>query len=322
MSKAAKVWLIIAGSLVLVGCILFACVMATLGWDFSKLSDSGFETNTHEVTEPFGDISLTSETADIVFALSEDGACRVECREEQNTKHYVAVENGVLVIRLEDNRAWYDYIGFHFGTPSVTVYLPKSEYGALSVTDTTGNVKIQEAFAFGRADISLSTGNVDFCASASGELGIETSTGDINVKNAAVGSLKLRTSTGRVTVAGVKCAGDAGVEVATGKAELTDVSCNSFFSNGTTGDLVLKNLIAAGGFSAERTTGNVKFDGCDAAELYVKTGTGDVTGSLLSEKVFIVDTDTGSRDVPKTASGGRCEVITGTGDIHLSIKNR
>lgn len=34
MSKAAKVWLIIAGSLVLVGCILFACVTATLGWDF------------------------------------------------------------------------------------------------------------------------------------------------------------------------------------------------------------------------------------------------------------------------------------------------
>lgn len=322
MSKAAKVWLIIAGSLVLVGCILFACVMATLGWDFSKLSASVLETNTYDITEPFGDISLATETADIVFALSEDGVCRVECREEKNARHTVAVEKGVLVIRVEDNRAWYDYIGFHFGTPSVTVYLPKSEYGALSVTDSTGNVKIPKAFTFGRADISVSTGNVDFCASVSGGLGIETSTGDINVKNAAVGSLKLRASTGGVTVSGVECAGDVGVEVTTGKSGLTNVSCNGFFSNGTTGDLVLKNLIAAGGFSAERTTGNVKFDGCDAAELYVKTGTGDVTGSLLSEKVFIADTDTGSRDVPKTISGGRCEVKTGTGDIHLRIKDR
>lgn len=68
-----------------------------------------------------------------------------------------------------------------------------------------------------------------------------------------------------------------------------------------------------------RSTGYVRFDKCGAAELYVETDTGDVTGSLLSDKVFITDTDAGDVDVPKTASGGRCEIRTDTGDIKIEV---
>ena len=83
MRKATKVWLITATSLVLIGGILFVGVMTTLKWDFSKLSTVRYETNTHEIVEPFGDISLMTGTADIMFALSDDGKCRVVCYEEE-----------------------------------------------------------------------------------------------------------------------------------------------------------------------------------------------------------------------------------------------
>ena len=73
MRRTTKIWL------VLLGCILFVGVMTALKWDFSKLSTVKYETNTHEISEPFGDISLTTDTADIMFALSGDGKCRVEC---------------------------------------------------------------------------------------------------------------------------------------------------------------------------------------------------------------------------------------------------
>ena len=73
-------------------------------------------------------------------------------------------------------------------------------------------------------------------------------------------------------------------------------------------------------FSIERSTGDVRFTDCDAAEICVKTDTGDVTGSLLSDKVFITNTDTGSVNVPETISGGKCEIITDTGDIKITIK--
>ena len=64
----------------------------------------------------------------------------------------------------------------------------------------------------------------------------------------------------------------------------------------------------------------MKFDGCDADRIFVKTDTGYVKGSLLSDKVFIAQSDTGDVDVPKTITGGKCEIETDTGDIKIEKK--
>ena len=81
----------------------------------------------------------------------------------------------------------------------------------------------------------------------------------------------------------------------------------------------MKNVTVSGTISVERSTGDVFFDRCDAAALSVATDTGDVTGTLLSDKVFITQTDTGSVDVPPTTSGGICGITTDTGDIRMDI---
>ncbi len=47
---------------------------------------------------------------------------------------------------------------------------------------------------------------------------------------------------------------------------------------------------------------------------------GDVKGTLLSEKAFFAESDTGDIDVPKTNVGGRCEITTDTGDIQIQIQ--
>ena len=61
----------------------------------------------------------------------------------------------------------------------------------------------------------------------------------------------------------------------------------------------------------------MKFDSSDAAEIYVRTSTGDVAGSLLTDKVFMTQTDTGNVGVPQTITGGKCEIHTDTGDIQI-----
>lgn len=317
MTQTTKVWLIIGSSLVLAGCIFFACVMSTLGWDFAKLSTTKYETNTYEIGKAFRDISITTNTANIIFVLSDDGKCKVECYEEENAKHSVTVENDALSVRINNQKSWYDYIGFHFGSPKITIYLPETEYNALSINESTGNVEIAKDYSFENAHISLSTGNVNFCASVSKLVKIKTSTGNICVENTSTGSLDLSATTGKVTVSGVTCRDDLTVGVSTGKVILTDISCKSVISSGTTGTISFSNVIAANKFSIERSTGNVKFSGCDAGEIYVKTKTGNVTGSFLSSKVYVTDTDIGSVDVPKTATGGRCEINTNTGDIKI-----
>lgn len=320
MKKTTKAWLITAGSFVFIGCVLFSIVMSTLGWDFAKLSTVNYETNTYEVSEKFSNISLTTDTADIRFVLSDDGKCRVECYEEKSAKHSVSVENDTLIVKVSDQKSWYDYIGFHFGSPKITVCLPKTEYNALSVRESTGNIEIPKNFAFADADISLSTGNVDFGASVLESVRIKTSTGDIRVEDTSAGSLELSVTTGKITVSDVTCRDDITVGVSTGEASLNDISCKNVISNGSTGSISLSKVIAENKFSIERSTGNVTFSECDASELYVKTGTGSVVGSLLTDKLFITDTGTGSVNVPKTVTGGRCEIKTGTGDIKIEIE--
>jgi len=320
MSKAMKIWFIVAASLVLGGCMIFAGAIAVLNWDLQNLSTDQYENNSHEITEDFSAIAIYTDTADVEFLPCEDSICRVECYEKTNMTHTVSVKDGTLTVELVDTRKWYEHIGINFGAPKITVYMPRGEYGAFSVSSDTSDVKIPKDFKFESIDVSLSTGDVLCCASAADTVKIATTTGDISIENISAALLDLSVSTGTVTASDVVCEGDVKVGVSTGKTYLTDIACQSVISSGSTGDMFLKNVIAAERFSIDRSTGDVNFDGCDAAEIYVNTDTGDVEGSLLSEKVFIANTDTGKKKVPNTVSGGRCEIRTDTGDIEITIK--
>ncbi len=322
MSNSAKAWLIVAASLVCSGLIAFAIVMSINHWDFTKLDTSKYETNNYEITDNFNSISINTDTASIQFVPSNDGICRVTCVEQEKMKHSVTVKDDTLVIEILDTRKWYEHISFFsFKSAKITISLPESEYASLVIKESTGNIEIPKDYKFKSIDISASTGDIKSCASASELIKIKTSTGDICVENVSTGSLDLSVSTGKVTVSDVRCEGDVTVGVSTGKAYLTNVACKNVTSSGSTGDISLKNVIATESFSIKRSTGNIKFDGCDAGEIFVETDTGDVTGTLLTEKIFIPKSDTGDIKLPETTSGGKCKITTDTGDIKISIQN-
>lgn len=302
MSKRTKIWLIAAASLVTIGAIIFAAAMTAYHWDFSRLSTDHFETNTYEINEEFSDIKLNTETADILFAVSDDNTGRVVCYEAEKMKHSVSVQDGTLTVSVVDDREWYEHIGISFHSPKVTVYLPKAEYASLGITGSTGGIEIADEIKFDSVDISLSTG-------------------DIRVNNISAGTLDLSASTGDIVISDVTCIGDMKASVTTGEVKMMNVTCQNLISSGSTGDISLKNVTATEKFSIERSTGDAVFDSSDAAEIFVKTSTGDVSGSLLTEKVFITDTSTGKVSVPKSTTGGKCELITSTGDIKIEISD-
>ena len=320
MSKIAKTLIIIAVALVLVGSIIFCVMMAAVKWDFSKLGTVKYESNTYEVNEEFSNISLDTDTEDIFFVPSDDGKCKVVCYESENLKHSVTVKDGALTVSLIDTRKWYEHIGFGFGNSKITVYLPDSEYSALKIEESTGDIEIPAYFKFRSIDISVSTGDVKCYVAEADTVKIAASTGNISVQNTSSGLIDLSLSTGNVSISGVTCSGDIKVALSTGKTQLTNITCKNVISSASTGDIYLKNVIASEKFSIERDTGDVNFDDSDAAEIFVETDTGDVRGSLLTEKVFITKTDTGSIDVPKSTSGGICEITTDTGNIRITVK--
>ncbi len=320
MKKGTKIWLAVAFLLVLVGSIAFGSVMSMHKWDFTKLSTVKYETNDYTINENYKNILISTDTANVVFMPSEKGESYVTCYEQAKVKHTVNVSGDTLSIEVVDTRKWYDYIGIFFGTPKITVYIPQGEYGELSVKADTGNVEIPKDFKFKSIDVLESTGNVTNYASALENIKIKTSTGSIRTENISAGSLELLVSTGKVTVSGVTCEGDITVDVSTGKANLADIRCKSVISSGSTGNILLDNVIATEKFSIKRSTGDIRFDNSDATEIFVETDTGNVTGSLLTDKVFITQTDTGNVNVPKTVTGGRCEITTDTGNIKIIVE--
>ena len=317
MDKKTVTWLVIATFLLLIGCVIFGGVMMALHWDFSKLSTVQYETNEYNITDPFRSISVTTDTADIVLVPSE--TVSVICTEQENAKHSVSVKDGILQIEIVDQRKWYERIGINFGTAKIIVYIPQDQYEPLTIKGSTGKVNIPEGYGFTMLDIHHSTGDVTCQASVAETLKIKTSTGSIHVENVHTGRLELSVTTGNIITTNVRCSGDMQVSVSTGKTSLTNVTCKNLTTNGNTGDIVLKNVVAEEKLTIKRSTGYVKFEGCDAEAIQVQTDTGDVTGTLLSEMVFLCETDTGRVDVPKTTAGGLCEITTDTGDIRLKI---
>ncbi len=279
MSNTKK-WVIAAVVLILAGGLIFAGAMMALNWDFNKLGTDKFLTNTYEVSGEFNKISIDSFTTDVEFIFTENEKCKVVCFEEEKLKHSVSVSEGTLVIKTEDFRKWYDHIGISFTVPKMTVYLPDSEYESLNLKTATGDVKLPKEFSFDKIEINGDTCDIECNASASSLIEIKTDTGDIELSNITAGEVKATVSTG---------------------------------------DVYFNNLAVKGKITVISNTGDVSLERSDADEIYINTDTGDVKGTLLTAKVFFTETSTGDVSVPKTVTGGRCEIKTSTGDIEVKI---
>ncbi len=320
MKKTATICMIVALCLVLVGIGIFVTVLATHHWDFTALSKGDLETNIYDVSEDFQRIHIDTETEDIVFLPAEGDGCHLEIVERKKEPHEVYVKDGTLNILHKENKSWlFSLSFFSFESEKITVYLPKAEYEALTIRESTGDIQIPTDFTFGKVDVEASTGDIDCRATVSGDLQITASTGDIRLESLQAGTIQLSLSTGRVEARDVACVGSLDISLSTGKTELTALSCGSFSSTGSTGGVNMKDVTVTGLIQIERSTGSVRFEDCDAGELNIETDTGDVTGTFRSEKIFYAKSDTGSVDVPETISGGKCKVTTDTGDIQLSV---
>ncbi|MBO4692886.1 MAG: DUF4097 family beta strand repeat protein [Clostridia bacterium] len=284
MNKSTKIALITAAVLLTAGLTGLIVSIRLADFDLSKLNSEQKKIETVSVIEPFSDISVDAQTEDISFVKSDYGQCKVTFSGDKKTEYEARVENNVLKISTKDARKWYERIDFFWGTSrKIEVSLPNDGYSALTV---------------------------------------KLSTGDIKLKNLSFNSLLLTASTGSIQIDGTKCDGDIKTAVSTGNIKMTDITCKNLVLTSSTGDMTLKNVIGENKFNLKSSTGDICFDGSDAGEITVKTGTGDVIGTLLSDKIFLTETSTGEVTVPKSVTGGVCEVKTSTGNITLGIKHK
>ncbi|MBQ1196856.1 MAG: DUF4097 family beta strand repeat protein [Clostridia bacterium] len=337
--KKSIVAVTVAVLLIIAGIAIACAAFVMTDFKLDGFVTEAFEESTYTVDGGFGNILIAAQEHDLVILPSDNGECSIVCDESKSQKLEYGIESGVLVIKVVDDRKWYDHIDIFTGEASLTLYLPESRYTSLTAATDTGDITVSEQLSFTGSAIATSTGDIRFLAKIEGELGLASSTGDITVSDQELISLDASVSTGEIFIENVKATGRITLSGSTGRTELHSVEASGITSKGSTGDILLKNVyvendinikrgtgdvtltsVIAGAFEIETSTGDVKLNLSDAEEIDIETDTGRVEGTLLTEKVFITESSSGSIKVPHTTSGGTCKIRTSTGNIIITIE--
>lgn len=312
------IWIVVAVVLIITGAALCALSTVVLGFDPVNTSTVEYVENTYEVSGSFKNISIAVDTDDIEFQKSQDGKCSLVCIEVEDIRHEAKINGNTLEIKQFNEGSW-NFIGFNSQTPKMTVYLPENTYNDLDINVNTGDIIIPAGFTFEDLEIYGDTGDIMSECDVTGDTNAEITTGDISMIGITGDKISVSATTGDILLESINCS-DAQVKSDTGDVELGSVliSGDAEFESDT-GMIRLSSVKVSGKLTANGDTNDVELSGCDAGEIYIETNTGSITGSLLSEKVFVTETNTGNIDVPETVSGGKCELITNTGDISIII---
>lgn len=319
MNAFKKTSIRVAVAAIIIGLIISVSAFAALGFDPQKLNTVETALKTHVVDEPFERIRIEGADCDVRLAASEDGACSVTAPEGEGLKCAVSVEDGVLTVRREDARKWYECIGISFGTETLTVLLPRTEYAALWVQTASGNIEVPDSFSFAEAEITSASGDVRFSARVSGALRVETVSGRLNLERVRAAEISAASVSGDAVLSRVETEGALSLRTVSGDDALSDVRCGNLNSVSTSGDQRFSGVIASGALQVSSTSGEIALNDCDANALELESTSGDVRGDLRSDKIFSVETRSGDVRVPASTSGGICRVRTVSGDVHLAL---
>lgn len=319
MKKATKIWLIIAAGLVVLGCVFVGCAFAAGGFRLEAFATESYETHSYTVEEPFSSLSVQLTTAKIEFCPTDE-MCRVVCKETNSVRYSVAVEEGTLRITESNTRSWYEYAGIWFESPKITVFLPENQYRSLQLNTKTGDAAIPADFSFESIQIDGTTASVRCAATALSKIEVRLTTGNCSLENSGAKQISLTTTTGNLTVQSLSCENRMFVKTSTGNIDLTSVRCGALSTESSTGIIAFEDVLVDGEMNIRNRTGDVRLQKSDAAEIAIETTTGNVRGSLCSEKVFSAQSKTGAVSVPRSVAGGKCEIITKTGDIKITLQ--
>lgn len=283
MSKGKKIALIVAAICIVSGLVITIFAMSLGAFDEKKFDTYDYVENVYEVKGDFTNISIKDIENDVILLPSSDDKCTVAVSETANVKNSVSVEDNTLVIKKIDTRKWYDFIGIWSNEISMDmiVYLPESQYEDLYIKTVSGNIKVSEEFIFDSADISSTSGDIDFSADVETKLVIESTSGDIELAGIKVFDLNVHTSSGEIEA---------------------------------------DSVISDNRIRIDTTSGDIDMSRSDAKDVVLDSISGEIDCEFLSPKIFDLESTSGDIKAPQDdASGGNCTVKTTSGDIHIRV---
>ena len=318
--KGAKIWLIIAAIMMVVG-IGLAAIGTTKGgsWRFKiknfkmVTTDDDYVTKTidYKDSEAFKKIIVDSQTVDINIQKGNNYSVTYYVPEDSIPE--INNKNGVLDINTteDDGFTFFDFSFLNDEKNSyITITTPYADTTDFKVKTSTGDIAITE---------------INF----EGE--IKSSTGDIQINNGSLGYVDISTSTGDITVNGIESV-SINLNTSTGETKLSNSKVTEkFLVNSSTGDVTMNND-TVNRFEVEGSTSDVTVTNSEINNVKIDVSTGEVALGLKgsdSDYSFDLHTSTGDINLGKDEyeknftreNGGSNSVYvhTSTGDIDIDF---
>lgn len=315
--KKAAICLTVSLVLMLGGALLVMLFLPTV------MEESGtimiFTEKTETISESVTQIMADVSWGTVEFLPSEDGTCTVTREEKDHVTFDVSVNDGYLKIVMQDSRPWYNRL-FTFKSPTLTVRLPKGTYEALTVRTSSGKITVADGFTFDTATVAATSGDVRYCSDG-GDLNLSVTSGDAELNGVSAETLQANVTSGDLVVNSVT-AKRLTLSGSSGSIYVNDAALSESLSvKLSSGTVMLAKTVSEGDFSATTTSGGIYLDRCDGKNIDIKTTSGSVRGTLLSEKIFNAKATSGSVNVPDSTlnAEGICNINTTSGNINISI---
>lgn len=235
------------------------------------------------------ELLIIERNSAVRLALSEDDRFHIICHETEHDKLVLTEgSDGSLTLSRVDEREWYERISFFSTAAECTmiVAVPQGYAGSVILQTSNGGILAEET-----------------CAA--GTLSLKTSNGSVVVRNQALDRLNVETSNAAVSLEQISCKGD-----------IRAVTSN--------GRVIAQDLAGEEELSIKTSNANIALERVQAADFFVSTSNGSITGSIIgSEQDYAVSakTSNGNLRVPEGRDGapGELRVTTSNGNIELEF---
>ena len=339
MTKLLKKLLLCSGLVCLAGLLVCLGVLFALDFDFTRLDTAGTNVGTLELsaTLPQADLSAITSidvdgaSCDVTVRPAPDGKFRVE----YDVPGYVRVTaevdgNRLVVVGLDtlSRQPWYKHIRLqilqHTGiTVYVPVYLPNSSngnYEALSVRSNSGNVTVLGGIIANHANVTTSSGDVDFRIDTENALNITTKSGDVELSLFSGNSLSVTTDSGDIKMSHMTLHRTMDVTNDSGDIALLDLTVTGKTKlRSDSGDVTAERVTFSSSLAVNTDAGNVEMTDTTAPHFTVNTDSGEITldqsgGSITT----LLRTDSGDVDM---TSSVKYDVYAHSDSGKVQVKN-
>lgn len=321
MSKAKKVFIILAVVFIIIGLAMTGIAMAAAGFDFKNINTVSYETKIYDIKESFEVLIVDDTNCDIRMLASESDVCKVTVCDTAGMEHQVEAYDGALHVTSNDNRKWYEHIGiFSSEDCEVVIELPEAEYRSALLKTMSGDIDVSDGISFEDAILISTSGDVLFNGVVKNELTARSTSGEVVVENIETTYVNVESTSGDVKLSGIS--GFSVIAASTsGDVQLSDVNVKGLVTSSTSGDIDMDVVNVENKAEIEAVSGDIEFDAFDAGTIEMKTASGDVKGEIITPKNIITDTSSGDVTVPVSDStAGDCVIETVSGDIKIELE--